>query len=390
MSIYKWAFTLLFVFWSFIFQNVSALPQDKQTSSQDEVSSTAKKIQPQDKVSSNAQPKNEATKSELSIFDLPQNIELPLKVNIIINIKDIIEIREIDGVAKVDVEIIQEWVDPSASFDPVKQGAWRIDHVATLAEQYLNTIWTPHLSADNRISNIESRTLAVSNYSNGKIVLIERYKSNFQIDIDMRAFPFDRQHLVLKFSLPNYSKQDVVLVSNEASRKLSQVNSHLSIVDWIPLSLKVINKEIIGWNANKYSSMHSLVTLERRSSRFALQTFSPVFTMLMVSILVLYSTILDAKTKATLIFSSLLGLSALSFTFESTFPGSFSLNTPISKIIAIGYLYLIVILLFKSFLGNQSTSKLYQITASYINWGLPTIMLIICIGLVIRTIPLDM
>jgi len=132
------------------------------------------------------------------------------------------------------------------------------------------------------------------------------------------------------------------------------------------------------------------VTLERRSSRFALQTFSPVFTMLMVSILVLYSTVLDAKTKAALIFSSLLGLSALSFTFESTFPGSFSLNTPISKIIAIGYLYLIIILLFKSFLGNKSESKLYKVTSSYINWGLPSIMFIICIGLVIRTIPLDM
>ena len=388
MSISRWVFTVLFVFWNVFFQNVLALPlQDKQTDLQGEASSTT---QTKDNSSLNSQSQNRSVKSEPSIFSLPQNVELPLKVNIIISIKDIIEIREIDGIARVDVEIIQEWVDPAASFDPIEQGAWRIDHVATLAEQYLNTIWTPHLLADNRISDIESKTLAVSIYSNGKIMLIERYKSDFKIDIDMSAFPFDQQNLVLKFSLPNYSKQDVILVSNEASRKLSQVSDHLSIVDWMPRDLKVLNKEIIGWNANKYSSMHSIVTLERRSSRFALQTFSPVFTMLMVSILVLYSTVLDAKTKAALIFSSLLGLSALSFTFESTFPGSFSLNTPISKIIAIGYLYLIIILLFKSFLGNKSESKLYKVTSSYINWGLPSIMFIICIGLVIRTIPLDM
>ena len=48
-----------------------------------------------------------------------------------------------------------------------------------------------------------------------------------------------------------------------------------------------------------------------------------------------------------MIFSSLLALAAISFTFESSFPGSISLNTPVAEMISLGYLYLVTVLMFE-------------------------------------------
>jgi hypothetical protein len=58
-----------------------------------------------------------------------------------------------------------------------------------------------------------------------------------------------------------------------------------------------------------------------------------------------------------MIFSSLLALAALSFTFESSFPGSISLNSPVASMISLGYFYLPLVLLIDLML-SQTGSRL--------------------------------
>lgn len=324
---------------------------------------------------------------------LPGEVELPMRVRLAFRVLNITQVQEVAGLARMFIETTQRWSDPRLRFDPVEAGSSRIDRVGQDAEDYLKTIWTPGLSADNRIGDIQSRTLAVSTYANGDVVLIERYEGDFRVAMNMAAFPFDQQELMVSFSLPRYAKQEAILVASEADRQFSRVEDTLSVVDWRPRGLRFSNDETTGWNARSYSRLNATVTLERRSERFILRIFIPIAAVLAVSVFVLWAPGLRAKDKGNLIFSSLLALAAISFTFEASFPGSISLNTPVAQMISLGYVYLVLVLLVDGALARpceNAGARHHAICLAIkrqVNWALPAIMAIVCAGAAVRAVP---
>ncbi len=324
---------------------------------------------------------------------LPDGVELPIRVRVGLRVLDVLKIAEVAGQGRFYVEVTQRWADPRLRFDAVARGATRIDRVGDEADAYLKTIWTPALTVDNLVGERESRTVAVSTYANGDVVFIERYESNFRFRMNMDAFPFDTQDLTLSLSLPRYAKQEAILIATEADRQLSGIESGLSVVDWRAVRLRFSNEESMGWNARSYSRLNATVTLSRFAERYLLRIFIPIMAVLAVSIFVLWSPSLTEKDKGTQIFSTLLALAALSFTFEASFPGSISLNTPVAQIISLGYLYLVSVLLLDVVLAACAArpgARYYVACVALqrqVRWALPAIMAIICVGAAVRAIP---
>ncbi|MDO9413538.1 MAG: neurotransmitter-gated ion-channel ligand-binding protein [Pseudolabrys sp.] len=326
--------------------------------------------------------------------ELPPGIELPMRVRVAVRVLNVLQIAEVAGQGKLYVEVTQRWTDPRLRFDAVAQGFTRIDRVGEEADAYLATVWTPGLTVDNQIGKPEARTVAVSTYSNGNVVLIERYEGLFRFNMNMDAFPFDTQQLTLSFSLPRYATQDAMLLTTEMDRNLSGIEDRLSVIDWHPKRLHFTNQEAMGWNARSYSRLDATVTLQRLSERYLLRIFIPILAILAVSLFVLWSPGLQANDKGSLIFSSLLALAALSFTFEASFPGSISLNTPIAQIISLGYLYLILVLMLEVALSRGANSekggRLHDVCVALrrqVRWAVPAIMVLVCLGTAVRAIP---
>lgn len=326
--------------------------------------------------------------------ELPPGIELPMRVRVALRVLNVLQIAEVAGQGKLYVEVTQRWTDPRLRFDAVAQGFARIDRVGEEADAYLATVWTPGLTADNQVGKPEARTVAVSTYSNGNVVLIERYEGSFRFHMNMDAFPFDTQDLTLSFSLPRYATRDAMLITTEMDRNLSGIDSRLSVIDWHPKRLHFTNEEAMGWNARSYSRLDATVTLSRLSERYLLRIFIPILAILAVSLFVLWSPGLQSNDKGSLIFSSLLALAALSFTFEASFPGSISLNTPIAQIISLGYLYLIAVLMLEVALSlgakSEKGGRLHDFCVAMrrqIRWAMPAIMVLVCVGTAVRAIP---
>ena len=325
--------------------------------------------------------------------ELPQGTELPVRVRIALRILDVTEIKEVAGKARLWVEVTQRWRDPRDGFDTVGAGAPRIDRVGEAADKYLEGIWTPGVVVDNQIGDADGRTIAVSAHADGTVVVVERYEADFRVATDMNAFPFDRQKIALSFSAPRHAKQDVLLVATDADRSFSKVAERLSVTDWRPLRLDFANRETAGWNARNYSNLEASLSIERLSERYILRIFIPIAAVLAVSIYVLWAPGLGQTDKGGLVFSALLALAAVSFTFESSFPGSISLNTPIAQIISIGYVYLVAVLLLDSLLGvpcGRPASRLHRPCLEMrrqMSWALPAIMTTICAGAVLRALP---
>lgn len=325
--------------------------------------------------------------------DLPEGVELPLRVRLALRILDVTEIKEVAGQARLYVELTQRWRDPRDRFETVEAGGPRIDRVGDDAQRFLQSIWTPGIVIDNQIGEADGRTVSVSAHADGEIVVVERFEADFRVATDMTAFPFDRQRIQLSFSAPRYAKQEVLIVSTDADRGFSKFADRLAVTDWRPLDLDFANSEVAGWNARSYSRLEATLSIERLSERYILRIFIPIAAVLAVSIYVLWAPGLGPTDKGGLIFSALLALAAISFTFESSFPGCISLNTPIAQIISLGYVYLVAVLLFDSLLGvpcGRPQSLLHRPCAEIrrqMSWALPVIMTTICLGVVLRALP---
>lgn len=324
---------------------------------------------------------------------LPMSVELPVRVRIALRVLNVLEIKEVSGQGRLHLELIQRWHDPRLVFDAVARGLAREDRVGDDADEYLKTIWSPGLSLDNQIGEKDSRTVALSVHAGGEVVLIERFESDFRFRMNMDAFPFDRQNLTIGLSLPRYAQQEAVVLTTEEGRSFSGIENSLSVVDWRPIGLRFSNNLVMGWNARSYSRLDVTVTIARYAERYLLRVFIPIIAVLAVSLFVLWSPGLKEQDKGGLIFSSLLALAAISFTFESSFPGSISLNTPVAEMISLGYLYLVAVLLFEIVLSVAVANPHFRWNREaaalrlHLRWAMPAIMLIICLGAAIRALP---
>lgn len=324
---------------------------------------------------------------------LPATVELPVRVRVALRVLNVLEIKEVAGQGRLHVELTQRWHDPRLVFDATARGLARDDRVGDEADDHLKTIWTPGLTLDNQIGDKDSRTVALSVHANGDVMLIERFESDFRFRMNMDAFPFDRQNLTISLSLPRYAQQEAVIVTTEADRQFSGIDGSLSVVDWRPVGLRFSNDTVMGWNARSYSRLNATVTMARDAERYLLRVFVPIMAVLAVSLFVLWSPGLKEQDKGGLIFSSLLALAAISFTFESSFPGSISLNTPIAEMISLGYLYLVTVLMFEIMLSAAIAHPQWRCSGDaaalrlHMRWALPAIMTIICIGAAVRALP---
>lgn len=331
--------------------------------------------------------------TEVGDAALPPGVPLPVRVRLALRVLNLTELKEVAGTARLRIETSQRWRDPRLAFNPQQLGTQRVDRIGEAAQRYLDAIWTPGLVVDNQLDEPQSRTVAVSTHADGEIVVIERYESTFRFVMDMAAFPFDRQALALGFSLPRYARQEALLVSTELDRRLSGVDDRLSLIQWRPLGLRFQHEQTTGWNARSYARLSATLDLERESTRYLLQIFVPIIAILGVSVFVLWAPGLAPKDEGGLIFSSLLALAALSFTFESSFPGSISMETPVAQMISLGYLYLVGVLMLRSLLvrpARDPGSPRQAVAAAWLaelRWWLPLAMVIICVGAAVRALP---
>lgn len=331
--------------------------------------------------------------SEPGIDEVPLAVELPLKVHLSLRVLDVAVVKELAGEANLEIEVTQSWVDPRTRFDPVDAGAPRIDRIGERAEDFLKTVWRPGVTVENQIGDVEGRRLAVSHHSDGRIVVVERWSADFRVAMDMSAFPFDRQKLAVVFAVTRHPAEDVVLVADEEDRRLSRVAERLTVVDWTPRGLTFANDASTGWNARNYARLTATVTIARDSARYWLRLFLPIVATLAVSLFVLWVPGLSPSDKGGLVFSSVLALAALSFTFEASFPGSMSLGTPIAAIISVGYLYLVLVLVADTLVVPSAENpharfhRAARLVRAQQRWALPAMMAVFSFGAVARALP---
>ena len=323
------------------------------------------------------------------VHSLPDDLKRPVRVHVSFRLLNIMKVQETVGELSAVIELRQTWADPSLKFDGVKAGRQRLDFAGDDAKAKLADIWTPALLIENQIGAAQSVTSSISIYADGRIQLIQHVEGNFRFAKDVSAFPFDTQRIPFAL-VPQYHPADeVLLVVDDGDRALSTLSQELTVTDWTPTTLSFRAENFYGWNARPFARLSAEVDLSRNWPRYVLRIFVPFLAVLSVSMFILWGAV---KEPPNITYSALLALSALGFTFESSFPGSMSSSSPIALMISIGYFYLIVTLLVdllmnsQSFPLRQAFPHLAIETRRVVRHLLPALFLIICGCVILRSL----
>ena len=307
----------------------------------------------------------------------PRDRQLPVRVFVAMRILDVAQVQETLGQMNARVELSYRWNDPRLSFDRIKAGVTRQDFFDAAAKQQFQKIWTPAMAIENLVGSPREDQIGLSISANGDILLVRTIGADFRLATDMSTFPFDRQRLMVQVVSTQYSLHDVILVHTEEDDMLSGITRTPLTPLWALKRLDFIGSNYVAWNGDSYSRMTIVLVADRKWAIYLSRLFLPFLLIVSISLFVLWSDEYNPASNGPQIFSGMLALVALIFTFEAEFPGSMSADTPIATMVSSGFVYLIATLAAYVGLMNPSASwaekhpHLFAEVRTVIRWALP-------------------
>jgi hypothetical protein len=145
-----------------------------------------------------------------SLLKLAIPVKVGLKLQQIINIDQPNEIMNDVGTIKL------EWSDPALAFNPDDCDCTSRLYTENDFNKFLTDVkgkW-PDFTFFNQQGNrwVQNRLIEIE--SNGHVTYLERFSSNFQINFDWTAFPFDRQDFYIKMDML-YPEEEYVFTPME-------------------------------------------------------------------------------------------------------------------------------------------------------------------------------
>ncbi len=124
-------------------------------------------------------------------------VKVGLKLQQIVNIDQPNEIMNDVGTLKL------EWTDPALAFNPDECDCYSRVYTENSYNKFLEDVngkW-PDFTFFNQQGNRWSQNRLIEIEPNGHVTYLEQFSTNFQIDFDWKAFPFDTQDFYIKIDM---------------------------------------------------------------------------------------------------------------------------------------------------------------------------------------------
>jgi len=157
---------------------------------------------------------------------------------------------------------------------------------------------------------------------------------------------------------------------------------------WALKRLDFIGSNYVAWNGDSHSRMAATVVADRKWTIYLARVFLPFLLIMSISLFVIWPRDYNPGSKGPQIFSGLLALVALSFTYEAQFPGSMSADTPIATMVSSGFVYLItalaayIVLMDPAATWAEKHPGMFVEIRAILRWALPLLALIFWASLI--------
>ena len=150
-----------------------------------------------------------------SLLKLAIPVKVSLKLQQIVNIDQPNEIMNDVGTLRL------EWTDPALAFNPDDCNCASRIYTENDFNKFLSDVkgrW-PDFTFFNQQGNRWTQNRVIQVDSNGHVVYLERFSTDFQLDFDWTAFPFDRQDFFIKVDML-YPEEEYVFAPTESFNEI--------------------------------------------------------------------------------------------------------------------------------------------------------------------------
>jgi Neurotransmitter-gated ion-channel ligand binding domain len=152
-------------------------------------------------------------------------LKLAIPVKVGFKLQQIVNIDQPNEIMNDVGTIHLEWTDPALAFDPGKCDCYSRLYTDNDFNKFLSDVqgrW-PAFTFFNQQGNRWTQNRLIQVDSNGHVVYLERFSTNFQLDFDWTAYPFDQQDFYISVDML-YPEEDYVFVPMEGYNEIDPNN----------------------------------------------------------------------------------------------------------------------------------------------------------------------
>jgi len=310
-----------------------------------------------------------------NLVPFPSNVALPINVGVALFVNNISKINEASNTFESQFDLRYNWKDPRLAFDTGEMGTNRLEFGQEAAVAKLATIWNPQIKITNIIEKDAQIVPGLFIHYDGEVELIQRVKATFETKLNLDAFPFDSQSLLVAMLSSKYNSNQIALTQDQNDLNESGLDPDLKVNGWKPQGISFKMTQLRAWNGAFLRQIEARVGMKRIPNAILGSIFTPFFLTLIVPTIFTFFANVDLAPRLVAWSGSILALVALTFTFSVRYPWLGS-NSLVSQIFTAGHAFQLISVLLSITLFNPDVAKkmdrfIVAELVSYLRWLVP-------------------
>jgi len=283
---------------------------------------------------------------------LPKDNGLPLNVELGVAFVDLLSFDENAGTFRATVDLRLRWSDQRLRETNSSSGAPPQTFTDKAAERKMRDIWVAPIAIANQRGASSDSSYGLRIYSTGAVELIHRITADFDVDVDVGNFPFDRQHLLVEAKVDGLPLNLVALRFGQAELDFSQASRDAKIPGWSVGLVDLRTSPALGWYNVPQARVIASLEVTRQPGLLVASIFIPLLASLLIPLLAMWLNriengifTVDTHEMINIIIGGLFAVIALNFTVYSTYVVLADGDNTVNRLFALNYMALAVALL---------------------------------------------
>jgi hypothetical protein len=287
--------------------------------------------------------------NEAKNLTIPTGKGLPVLVHPAFFFLDLKRFDDTAGEFEAVIDMRLRWSDTRLRFEKNEAPRGYKEYRGEAAEEFLKTIWTPHVELTNRteIAPYVGRRVRVS--PDGDVEVLERTTSKYKVPVDAQRFPFDRQFLKLDLIVRDETTDEVLLEFLKDDVVFSRIARGLALEGWTPGLINLSRDQVPGWNGDRYSRASASLFVDRVATAGITPIFIPLIASLLIPLLALWMNKpkeegfeVDAFELANVSIGGLFSVIALSFAIYTSYGVIAGSDNTVTRLFGLNYVTLAI------------------------------------------------
>jgi hypothetical protein len=220
---------------------------------------------------------------------MPNPPARPTRVRCAVLIVDVVNVDDVNESFQAEVAILASWQDPRLAFDPAVEGTDIKLFQGSFQFAELFRGWWPQLLILNEVGRDDPKAVTLTVSPDGTVRYREQRNVVLETPMDLRAFPFDTQHLKASMIPFGNTTDEVILEVDEGFVRSTddyvRRERDVNVAGWELQHLGMSVDEtflIAGDQQTRFSRLLTTITLERRSWQYVWQFLFPLLVLVSV------------------------------------------------------------------------------------------------------------